>query len=416
MKGECVQKHKLPNGDTIKFYLTKRNEGEIFHYYFAAKDPLTGLRKQYRGTTKAETRDSAIDFIDDLFFTEIKTGIYFQKEEKKKQGLSKRITTFKEISDKFKEFKLKRDICEKVKRQYISSIDHLCKYFGKMPLELVGKQQEYSRYQEFRIKNMLNENGKLEYKINGKLMEKRIPSNIPIEKFGKTQVNRDIELLFQILNWAKNEYQFYRNLGIDKFKWNPESRKADIFGDEEYKKIKEYYEKNNPYYLSIIRFIVHTGLRPNEIWSLKWKNVKFKDQIIEIEERKNTVKSSSKKVVEINSCVPIVGEAEKILHNLYNRKGIKNSSEDYVFLNDENEHITRMEKSFKNALKKCSITKNLTLNSLRHQAATRFIRKGYTIPYVKMILGHSPNSKTLETYYLHLDSDDLVKMARSKEL
>ena len=180
---------------------TKRNEGEIFHYYFAAKDPLTGLRKQYRGTTKAETRDSAIDFIDDLFFTEIKTGIYFQKEEKKKQGLSKRITTFKEISDKFKEFKLKRDICEKVKRQYISSIDHLCKYFGKMPLELVGKQQEYSRYQEFRIKNMLNENGKLEYKINGKLMEKRIPSNIPIEKFGKTQVNRDIELLFQILNW-----------------------------------------------------------------------------------------------------------------------------------------------------------------------------------------------------------------------
>ena len=159
---------------------------------------------------------------------------------------------------------------------------------------------------------------------------------------------------------------------IDKFKWNPESRKADIFGDEEYKKIKEYYEKNNPYYLSIIRFIVHTGLRPNEIWSLKWKNVKFKDQIIEIEERKNTVKSSSKKVVEINSCVPIVGEAEKILHNLYNRKGIKNSSEDYVFLNDENEHITRMEKSFKNALKKCSITKNLTLNSLRHQAATRF--------------------------------------------
>ena len=404
-------------GEWVFFYLTQRTGSPHYQYYFKLKSPITGKKKKYRGSTKSTSFEMAYEYLENVWF-EIKSGKFFENELRKSQGLDSDIVSFGEIMEKFIENKLETSstLTEKTRKEYKTMSDNLIDFFGQMEIETVGRRQLYRDYRTHKINKFFSDDGRVRYIINGREILRKLPSHVKKEDYGKTMVNREMELFFQCLNWAKIEYKFFTNTTIDPFEWYTEKRKDVYIEENEYRRLKDYYinVKPNHYYLNIIRFLVHTGLRPNELFSLTWDCVHFDRHVIEVKDRKNPRKGAGRRETTINTEVPIIGEAEKILKELKERP-INTDRKNHVFVNDEGHHITRMEKSLKTALRHCNIDKNITLNVFRHQAASRFIKKGYSATYTRQILGHSPNSRVLESVYLHLDSKDLVNEMRIRE-
>jgi len=412
---EPVLKH-LFQGEWVQFYLTTREGTPNYQYYFKITNPITGKKKKYRGTTKSSNLEMAIEYLENVWF-DIKSGQFFEKETRKSQGLSPDFITFEEVMKKFidNKFKTSRTLTQKTKIDYERSAENLIRFFGPLNIEKVGKRHLYREYQKLRTQESFTDDGKVFfYNKKGKKIVRSLPSHVEPENYGKVVVNREMELFFQCLKWGTTEYRLFKEDTIDTFEWHTERRNDVYIEEEEYNRLKEYFAVKNPYYLKIIRFLVHTGLRPNELFKLTWDCVNFDKQYIEVKDRKNPIKGAKRKETIINTSVPIVGVAEQILKELRSRD-IYTDKFNHVFVNDKGEHVTRIEKAFKTALRECDIKKNVTLNVFRHQAATRFIKKGYSATFTRQILGHSPNSRVLENVYLHLDSRDLVNKAKELE-
>ena len=123
---------------------------------------------------------------------------------------------------------------------------------------------------------------------------------------------------------------------------------------------------------------LNTGMRRNEILSLKWQDVDFVKGFILIEDSK----SGRARKVSMNAAV------------FETLKGLPRSSE-YVFFNPETKtHIKDIKTGFKSACKKAG-TKGLRLHDLRHTAASWMIEAGADLVTVSKILGHSSIQMTM---------------------
>ena len=122
----------------------------------------------------------------------------------------------------------------------------------------------------------------------------------------------------------------------------------------------------------IITVALHTGLRRNEIFSLKWFDVDFNRSVIQVRESKSG-KSRS---------VPMNATIRTLLI------GLKRMSE-YLFPSPKTgEKLTDIKRSFHRALKKAEI-ENFCFHDLRHTAATRMADAGADAFTMAKILGHS---------------------------
>jgi integrase len=122
----------------------------------------------------------------------------------------------------------------------------------------------------------------------------------------------------------------------------------------------------------IITVALHTGMRRNEIFSLKWFDVDFNRGVIQVRESKSG-KSRS---------VPMNATVKKLLF------GIKRKSE-YVFPSPKTgEKLIDIKRSFHRALKDAGI-ENFCFHDLRHTAATRMADAGADAFAMAKILGHS---------------------------
>ena len=118
-------------------------------------------------------------------------------------------------------------------------------------------------------------------------------------------------------------------------------------------------------------------MRRGEIFNLKWSNVDFEYDFIELLETKS---GKSRKI-------PISSKLMKVLEEA------KNDTE-YVFINpDTNMPYNDIKKSFHSVLKKAGI-EDFRFHDFRHTAATRMLEKGADIRTVQEILGHSSVSVT----------------------
>ncbi len=66
-----------------------------------------------------------------------------------------------------------------------------------------------------------------------------------------------------------------------------------------------------------------------------------------------------------------------------------------------------LQSAFKAKVKKAGIDKDLHFHSLRHSAATMYLRKGLDLQQVQVLLGHSNLATT--SIYLHADPADIEK-------
>lgn len=135
-----------------------------------------------------------------------------------------------------------------------------------------------------------------------------------------------------------------------------------------------------------------TGLRRSNILNLKWENVDFENNKIEIMNQDN------------KGFKHIVLPLSNVLKNAL--KSIKNDSE-YVFINPEtNKPYTAIYKGYKNAFDKAKIP-YVRFHDLRHKVGTYLIEQGVDINTVKNILSHS-NIRTTQIY-LNYNEDKMKK-------
>lgn len=133
---------------------------------------------------------------------------------------------------------------------------------------------------------------------------------------------------------------------------------------------------------------IKTGARKEEILSLKWENIDFNKNTIELLH----TKSNKKRVI------PLAKSLRKILLKLKNY----NSSE-YVFINPATgKRYVDIKKSFNHAVE-ISGLKKFRFHDLRHTFATRLIEKGIDIVVVKELLGHASIQTTM--IYVHSDAE-----------
>ena len=142
----------------------------------------------------------------------------------------------------------------------------------------------------------------------------------------------------------------------------------------------------------IVKFALKEGARKEEILSLKWCNIDFNKDTIELLH----TKSGKKRII------PLAKSLKKILLKLKEQ-----STSEYVFVNPATgKRYVDIKKSFNSAVNASGL-KKFRFHDLRHTFATRLIEKGVDIVVVKELLGHASITTTM--IYVHSDAERKAK-------
>ena len=135
---------------------------------------------------------------------------------------------------------------------------------------------------------------------------------------------------------------------------------------------------------------LNTGMRLNELLSLKWENINFDDRLIVLKDTKNNKEES----IPMNNTV------------LDRMKSLKRTSE-YVISKDDGHQYKYIRKAWLRAVKKAGL-KNITPHILRHTFATMLVREGVDLNAVKE-LGRWSELKLVEKYS-HVSNDHRTRV------
>ena len=208
-------------------------------------------------------------------------------------------------------------------------------------------------------------------------------------------VNRELACLSHLFNLAKRQRAFWGENPVALSKLLPEHNQVEriLTRNEE-----ERLLASSPQYLKpILICALNTGMRKNEILTLKWTNVDLENNVITLEH--TNTKSKKTRRIPINST----------LRTLLLEQKLKSSGNDYVFLSSNGNPYKRHDSLKQSFLRACRVAeiKGLRFHDLRHTAATRMIENGASIVAVSRILGHADLKTTMR--YAH--PDDSLKEA-----
>lgn len=212
---------------------------------------------------------------------------------------------------------------------------------------------------------------------------------INTRKVKHSTVNRYLAILSKTFNIAvangvvnSNPIKNIKRLRENNFK-------IRSLSNSEEKLLNKSLELSPKYLKDIVTIALNTAMRKSEILNLKWFNIDFNNNIIELLE----TKSGKSRIIPMNKTVI------SLLTSL------KHVSEHVFTLNGKK--IGDIKKCWASALKRANIN-NFRFHDLRHTAATRMIEKGVDIITVKEILGHADISTTMRYTHSKLDSKRLA--------
>jgi len=203
--------------------------------------------------------------------------------------------------------------------------------------------------------------------------------------------NRYLALLKAMLNIAIGEGYLERNptKGIKLFSERKVVKERIISPEEESKLMAE----SSLTLRSVLKIMLNAGLRPSEVFNLKWNNVDLSQRVLTVDETKDD---------EVRH-IPL----NKVLYDELNSlRQIANHNR-YVFSNPKTGRpITTVKTAFKAACRRAGLN-GIRLYDCRHTFASRLIQNGCDIETVRALLGHSDIRVTMR--YAH--STDTVKRA-----
>jgi len=249
-------------------------------------------------------------------------------------------------------------------------------------------------------KNDLYRIGRLLVFFKGRFMDEITPGEIEkymhlrgVEGVSNGTINRELALLKTMFYKAiaSEDYGLERNpvCKVDFLK--EEACRERVLKPGEMRTLIE--AAINPWggYLPLFLVIaLNTGMRKNEILTLKWEHVSFKGGYIEVTADRS--KSRRSRRIPMNSIV--AGELRKL----------KPAGEHIFFNPKTGSHIMHIKTAFKRACKEAGIV-NLRVHDLRHTAASYLVNEcGVDIVTVSKILGHTRIDMTMR--YVHPSEDN----------
>ena len=224
-------------------------------------------------------------------------------------------------------------------------------------------------------------------------------------------------LLRRVFNWSYEEgYLKPSDVSFPKLKRERFTKKPPRFlSEEEIKSLLSYPENIHKYCnqvsrknilqtIEIVKFILATGRRIQEVTHLKRKDRDFKAGIYRVTKDKTARSNPTPKFF------PISENAFNILKPLYDR--IKD--EEYIFQDDNGKQlmIPVLRQRFNKILKKLGIN-GVTFKELRHSFATYLLLSGEPLEAIQGLLGHT-SIKTTEIY-AHITKKYLKKSINNPE-
>jgi len=304
--------------------------------------------RQFGGYTKDQARNTLVKLKSELL--DVARG--FKKPASADVPFEKFADEFLELYSKQNKRSWKNDE---------ASLENLKRFFKGETLSTIGPE-EIERY-----------------KVQRAAMTKKTGKKKEARKISPATVNRELACLKTLLNkgveWGKLEKSPAAR--VKKLKEN-NSRERILSGLEARRLVECASSSIRP----VLVVALNTGMRRNEILSLRWQDVDFGKGFILIEDSKS-------------------GRARKVPMNLAvfeTLKGLPQKSE-YVFFNPETEtHVKDIKTGFKSACKEAGV-KGLRLHDLRHTPASWMIEAGADLVTVSKILGHSSIQMTMR--YAH---------------
>jgi len=206
---------------------------------------------------------------------------------------------------------------------------------------------------------------------------------------------------------------FYKFLVIDKKIKNnpseilfiPKTKKSlpNILTEEEVLKLLDINLTDTFSYRNkaMMELMYSTGLRVSELVNLKLQDIDLTGDIV-----RTLGKGSKERIIPIGE---FACDALKEYINKYRSLMLKRYNNDYLFLNNHGNKMTRQGffKIIKQIAKEKDIDKTLSPHTLRHSFASHLLKYGADLRTIQELLGHSDISTT--QIYTHITNEELRK-------
>ena len=287
---------------------------------------------------------------------EIIEGRYFEKLE----GDSK---IFEEMMEQFME-EHAPTVSLSMQKSYRGSLQHLQSFFGGMYVSDISSK-DISRY-----------------KVNRR---KKGPA--------PATINRELAMLSKAFNVAIKEWEWFSDNPVSKSGFEREATGRDRWLPKE--EARRLLSHSGLILRQIVTFALNTGMRQDEILSLRWPDVSMERRALVVMKTKNGRRRT----------LPLSDAACAVLEE---RGKIRHLHSDLVFNSEAGTKIDRhnLGRSFRATLKRAGI-KDFRFHDLRHTCATWLAWEGHDIYFIARWLGHEDISMTQR--YAHHCVDSLRK-------
>lgn len=203
-----------------------------------------------------------------------------------------------------------------------------------------------------------------------------------MEKVGICSVNRELALLKHLytkaIEWGRVRENPAKKIRV---RLNEETKRIRFLMPNEVQKLLSNCSDNLK---PIVIVGVHTGMRREEILSLKWSQVNFDTGIIHLPKTKN----HDPRNIKMNRTV------------WGSLRGIKqNENGPYVFHKEDGSRYSKLPGPFEKVVRRAKI-EDFRFHDLRHTFASNLVMAGVSLLTVKELLGHKKLDMTLR--YAHL--------------
>jgi integrase len=170
---------------------------------------------------------------------------------------------------------------------------------------------------------------------------------------------------------------------------NNPGRERRITTDEWHRLEKAAITSRRDYLLPVMRLAVETGMRCGEILGITWDNIDWNNRTLHLPLTKNGYART----------IPLSSKALSVLQEI--KQAIKPSKDNRAFMITGN----AFKLAWQRLCKRAEVV-DLHFHDLRHEAISRFIERGLSIPEVALISGH--RDYRMLARYTHLRAEELV--------
>ena len=176
---------------------------------------------------------------------------------------------------------------------------------------------------------------------------------------------------------------------------------------------------------SVVYLTAHYGFRRGEVLGLRWKDVDFENDFIQVRNTRTGVCTEVEKTPKTDSSIrklPLIPCVKTYLKQLKkqqaeNRAVFGNTyvQSDYICVQKDGTpiHITTLNHQFQNLLRKKQM-RVIRFHDLRHSTASYLLKLGVSLKEIQVWLGHSDISTTAN-FYTHVDLEMKQNAAKKIE-